>query len=40
MLNVEDILGYAQIQNGRFQKNIKPFNIKRAVCDIMEIQEY
>lgn len=40
MLNVEDILGYAQIQNGRFQKNVKPFNIKRAVYDIMEIQEY
>ena len=40
MLNVEDILGYAQIQNGKFQKNVKPFNLKRAVNDIMEIQEY
>lgn len=40
LLNVEDILGYAQIQNGRFSKNVKPFNIKRAVNDIMDIQQY
>ena len=40
MLNVEDILGYAQIKNNRFTKHLKPFNIKRSVQDIMEIQEY
>ena len=40
LLNVEDILGYALIQNGRFQKNCRSFSIKRAVQDIIDIQSY
>ena len=40
LLNVEDILGYAQIQNKRFVKNPKTFSIKRAVQDIIDIQIY
>ena len=31
LLNVEDILGYAQLKAGKFVKGIKPFNIHRAV---------
>ena len=40
LLNVQDILGYALIQNGRFEKNSKKFSIRRAVQDIMDIQQY
>ena len=40
LLNVEDILGFAQIQNGRFVKVSKKFNIKNTVKDIMTIQMY
>ena len=38
LLNVEDILGYAQLKAGKFVKNIKKFNIKRAVEEIISIQ--
>ena len=37
LLNVEDILGYAQLKAGKFVKNIKKFNIKRAVDEIVSI---
>ena len=37
LLNVEDILGYAQLKAGKFVKNIKKFNIKRAVEEIVSI---
>lgn len=40
LLNVEDILGYAQIQNNRFVKSPEFFNIKKAVTEIIEIQIY
>lgn len=40
LLNVEDILGYAQLKAGKFQKNIKPFNLRRAVEEIVSIQQY
>lgn len=40
LLNVEDILGFAQLKAGKFVKNIKKFNIKRAVEDIVSIQQY
>lgn len=40
LLNVEDILGYAQIQNNRFVKTPKPFNIWKAVQEIIDIQIY
>jgi hypothetical protein len=39
-MNVEDILGYAQIKANKFSKVIKPFNIKRAIEDINNIQQY
>lgn len=37
LLNVEDILGYAQLQAGRFVKVIKKFSIKKTVNEIMSI---
>ena len=37
-MNVEDILGYAQIKANKFNKIIKVFNIKRAIEDIKLIQ--
>ena len=40
LLNVEDILGYAQLKACKFRKNIKSFNIKRAIDEIISIQQY
>lgn len=40
LLNVEDILGYAQLKAGKFQKIVKRFNIKRCIEDIVSIQMY
>ena len=37
LLNVEDILGFAQLKAGKFVKIIKRFNIKRAIEDIVSI---
>jgi hypothetical protein len=37
LLNVEDILGYAQLKANKFIKTIKVFNIKRAIEDIISI---
>ena len=37
LLNVEDILGYAQLKAGKFVKIIKKFNIKRAIDEIVAI---
>jgi len=37
LLFVEDILGFAQLKAGKFIKVIKPFNIYRAVNEIIEI---
>lgn len=37
LLNVEDILGYAQLKAGKFTKIIKKFNIKRCIDDIIGI---
>ena len=39
-MNVEDILGFAQIKAGKFTKAVKTFNIKRAIEEIMTIQQY
>ena len=40
LMNVEDILGYAQIKANKFNKVIKLFNIRRAIEDINLIQQY
>lgn len=40
LLNVEDILGFAQIKAGRFSKNEKRFNIKRCIEEIISILSY
>ena len=40
LLNVEDILGYAQLKAGKFIKIVKRFNVKRAIEDIASIQMY
>jgi len=37
LLNVEDILGYAQLKAGRFVKVIRKINIKKVVNEIMSI---
>jgi hypothetical protein len=34
LMNVEDILGYAQIKANKFNKIIKKFNIKKAIEEI------
>jgi signal transduction histidine kinase len=40
LLNVEDILGFAQIKAGKFSKIEKKFNIKRCVEEIVSILSY
>jgi signal transduction histidine kinase len=35
---VQDLLDYAQIQAGKFRKNIGPFDIRQAVEQVMCIQ--
>ena len=40
LLNVEDILGYAQLKAGKFRKDLKKFNICRAIEEIISIQKY
>lgn len=37
LLNVEDILGFAQIKAGKFYKNIQRFHIKRLVEDAIKM---
>jgi len=40
LMNVEDILGYAQLKAGKFNKIIKRFNIRRLIDDTINIQRY
>ena len=40
LLNVEDILGFAQLKAGKFTKIIKKFSLRRCVEEIMSIQYY
>jgi hypothetical protein len=35
--HVEDILGLAQIKAGKFRKNIKKFNIKKAIEEVVDV---
>jgi len=37
LLNVEDILGFAQLKAGKFVKVLKKFSIMRAVDEIVSI---
>lgn len=37
LLNVEDILGYAQLKAGKFMKNIQRFNVKNTIDEIVSI---
>ena len=37
---VQDLLDYAQIKAGKFRKNIKQFNIKDAIQQVIDIQSY
>ena len=39
-MNVEDILGFAQKKAGTFFKNVKKFNIQKAIEEIMSLQQY
>ena len=34
---VQDLLDYAQIKAGKFRKNIKSFNIKEAIEQVIDI---
>ena len=40
MLHVEDVLGYAQLNAGKFSKNIKSFNVRKMVNDIIGIKKF
>lgn len=40
LLHVEDILGYAQLKAGKFIKDIKSFNVRRTIDEIISIQQY
>ena len=35
---IQDLLDFSQIKNGKFRKNIKAFNIRDAVYDVMKVQ--
>jgi signal transduction histidine kinase len=37
---VQDLLDFAQIKAGKFRKNIKLFNIKEAIDQVIAIQSY
>jgi signal transduction histidine kinase len=37
---VEDILDIGQLKSGKFRKVISKFNVKKAVEEIMQIQQY
>jgi signal transduction histidine kinase len=37
--HVEDILGLAQIKSGKFSKNSSVFEVKKAIEEIVKIQE-
>jgi signal transduction histidine kinase len=37
---VQDLLDFAQIRAGKFRKNIKQFNIKEAIDQVIDIQSY
>ena len=32
---IQDLLDYSQIKAGKFRKNLKPFNIKDAIEEVM-----
>ena len=36
---IQDLLDYAQIRAGKFRKNLKNFNIKSAVNEIVQMQK-
>jgi signal transduction histidine kinase len=36
---IQDLLDYSQIKGGKFRKNIRPFNIRDAVEDIIKVQK-
>ena len=36
---VQDLLDYAQIKSGKFRKNIKSFDLKKTVEEVISIQE-
>ena len=38
IINVQDLLDYAQIKAKKFKKNIKKFNIKELVTNVIEMQ--
>lgn len=40
LFEVEDILGIGQLKSGKFRKVITKFNLKKAVEEIMQIQQY
>jgi len=40
LLNVEDLLSFAHIKAGTFEKHEHRFNIKKAVEDVIGLQAY
>lgn len=39
-MNVEDILGFAQLKAGKFFKNISKFNLQKSLQHIIQIQQH
>jgi len=37
---VESVLGFADMRSGKFAKNLKKFNIKKTIDELIEIQHY
>jgi signal transduction histidine kinase len=36
---IQDLLDYSQIKAGKFRKNLKAFNIRETVSQVMKIQQ-
>ena len=40
LYNVEDLLDYGQMESGNFRKNIMQFDVKNAIQEILNVQNY
>jgi signal transduction histidine kinase len=40
LYNVEDLLDYGQMESGNFRKNIELFDCKKAIQEIINVQQY
>ena len=40
LYNVEDLLDYGQMESGNFRKNIQQYDVKKAIQEILNVQNY